>query len=160
MTKQANTGDSPPDEAIRSRVGYVVRRFNQAIRGQVENGLRPLGLTASQYAVLSLLERHEGANNARIAEVLSVTPQTMTRILAGLEDAGLIVRDVSGHHARVRPARLTSEGQELVARAHPVVEAAEDRLFAPLSATQRAELLDNMRKCAEALPGEFVFDGF
>lgn len=148
------------DDGFRSRVGYVVRRFNQAIRSQVENGLRPLGLTASQYAVLSMLERHGGANNTRIAQVLSVTPQTMTRILAGLEEAGLIVRDVSGHHARVRLARLTAEGEELVARAHPVVDAAEDRLFAPLSQAQRAELLDNMWKCTEALPGDVVFDGF
>jgi DNA-binding MarR family transcriptional regulator len=160
MSKHGDTGGSAGDEGLRSRVGYVVRRFNQAIRGQVENGLRPLGLTTSQYAVLSLLERQGVANNTRIAQALSVTPQTMTRILAGLEDAGLIVRDTSGDHARVRLARLTAEGAELVARAHPVVDAAEDRLFAPLSQAQRMELLDNMWKCAEALPGDVVFDGF
>lgn len=161
---QADQDSEPPGggspHSLHSRVGYVVRRFNQAVRSQVENGLRPLGLTASQYAVLSLLERRDGANNATIAQALSVTPQTMTRILAGLEDAGLIVRDVSGHHARVRLARLTAEGRAQVARAHPVVDAAEDRLFAPLTPRQRAELLENMGKCADALPGEFVFDSF
>jgi len=41
-----------------------------------------------------------------------------------------------------------------------VVDAAEDRLFAPLSTTQRAELLENMWKCTEALPSHVVFDGF
>jgi DNA-binding MarR family transcriptional regulator len=84
----------------------------------------------------------------------------MTRILAGLAEAELIVRDVSEHHARVRLARLTDQGRQLVARAHPVVDAAEDRLFAPLSAEQRAELLANMAKCTEALPGDIVFETF
>src|SRR3954464_14484254 len=98
MSKQADA-EQPGDDGLRSRVGYVVRRFNQAIRTQIEHGLRPLGLTASQYAVLSLLESQGSANNTQIAQILSVTPQTMTRILAGLASAELIVRDVSGHHA-------------------------------------------------------------
>jgi DNA-binding MarR family transcriptional regulator len=149
-----------PDDVIRRRVGYVVRRFNRAIRSQVEEGLRPLGLTASQYATLATLQRHSGSTNAQLARVLSVTPQTMTRIVAGLIDAGLVERDVSAHHARVRPARLTATGEELIVRAHPVVDAAEDRLFAPLSAEQRAQLLDQMWACAEASPAEVVFEGF
>ena len=149
-----------PDDLIRRRVGYVVRRFNQAIRNLVEEGLRPLGLTASQYATLATLQRHSGSTNAQLARVLSVTPQTMTRILAGLIDAGLVERAVSAHHARVRLARLTAKGEELAARAHPVVDAAEDRLFAPLSTEQRTQLLDHLWACAEASPTEAVFEAF
>ena len=148
-----------PDSMFRRRVGYVVRRFNQAVRSQVEEGLRPLGLTVSQYAVLAMLERYSGSTNAQLARVLAVTPQTMTRILAGLIDGGLAERTVSTHHARVRPVRLTEAGARLVARAHPVVDAAEDRLFAPLSAEQRTELLEHMWTCADASPSDVVFDG-
>jgi DNA-binding MarR family transcriptional regulator len=149
-----------PDDLFRRCVGYVVRRFNQAVRSQVEEGLRPLGLTASQYATLAMLERYSGSTNAQLARVLSVTPQTMTRILGGLIDGGLVERAVSAHHARVRPARLTTKGEKLIVRAHPVVDAAEDRLFAPLSAEQRAQLLEHLWACAEASPTEVVFDAF
>jgi DNA-binding MarR family transcriptional regulator len=158
MGKQTNVG--LPDDLFHERVGYVVRRFNQAVRTQVEEGLRPLGLTTSQYAVLSMLERYAGSNNAQLAKVLSVTPQTMTRILAGLIDSGLVVRAVSAHHSRVRLAHLTEEGERLVALAHPVVDAAEDRLFAPLTNEQRTTLLNHMWACADASPGHVVFDGF
>jgi DNA-binding MarR family transcriptional regulator len=150
--------DVAHDEVLASRVGYVVRRFNQAIRAQVEDGLRTLGLTTSQYAVLAVLQRHDGINNAQLARVLAVTPQTMTRILAGMSQAGLIVRQVSAHHGRVRLARLTDAGRELAARAHPVIDAAEDRLLAPLTDRQRGQLLEYMRTCADALPGDIVFD--
>jgi DNA-binding MarR family transcriptional regulator len=145
---------------LRRRVGYVVRRFNQAVRSRVEESLRPLGLTASQYATLAMLQRHSGSTNAQLARVLSVTPQTMTRILAGLIEAGLVERAVSAHHARVRLAHLTAKGAELVVRAHPVVDVAEDRLFAPLSAEQRARLLEHLWACAEASPAEVVFEAF
>jgi DNA-binding MarR family transcriptional regulator len=159
MSEQTNIAEGL-DDPLRHRVGYVVRRFNQAIRSQVEDGLRPLGLTASQYALLTVLERNSGVSNAQLARLLFVTPQTMTRMVAGLIDAGLVVRDVSTHHSRVMLARLTGPGQELVTRAHPVVDAAEDRLFAPLTEDQRALLLEHMWTCADACPGDAVLDGF
>ncbi|SDM67476.1 MarR family winged helix-turn-helix transcriptional regulator [Actinacidiphila guanduensis] len=149
-----------PDDLFRRRVGYVVRRFNQAVRTLVEEGLRPLGLTTSQYAVLAMLQRYSGSTNAQLARVLSVTPQTMTRILSGLIDSGLVERYASAHHARVRPARLTAAGEELVARAHPVVDAAEDRLFAPLDPQARAQLLDHLWTCADAVPTDTVYENF
>jgi DNA-binding MarR family transcriptional regulator len=152
--------EADQDERLRHRVGYVARRFNQAIRTRVDEGLRTLGLTASQYAVLAMLESFSGSTNAQLARALSVTPQTMTRILGGLIDGGLAERGVSAQHARVRPARLTARGQDLVARAHQVVDTAEDLLFAPLSAEQRAQLLDHMWTCAAASPRSAVFEGF
>lgn len=157
MSEHTNTV-AEPGELLHRRVGYVVRRFNQAIRTQVEEALRPLGLTVSQYATLTALERKAGSSNAQLARLLFVTPQTMTRILAGLIDGGLVVRDVSAHHSRVRLARLTPRGQDLLTRAHPVVDAAEDRLLAPLTPTERAQLLDHMWTCADALPGSAVLD--
>ncbi|SEG56443.1 DNA-binding transcriptional regulator, MarR family [Actinacidiphila yanglinensis] len=152
--------DPDQDEVLRHRVGYVARRFNQAIRTRVDEGLRPLGLTASQYAVLAILDSFSGSTNAQLARALSVTPQTMTRILGGLVGSGLVERGTSTHHARVRPARLTASGRDLVTRAHSVVDAAEDLLFAPLSAEQRAQLLDHLWACAEASPRSAVFEGF
>lgn len=159
MTENADI-EADQHPRLRNRVGYVARRFNQAIRTRVDEGLRPLGLTASQYAVLAMLETFSGSTNAQLARALSVTPQTMTRILGGLIDNGLAERGVSSHHARVRPARLTPRGQDLVTRAHLVVDAAEDLLFAPLSPEQRAQFLDQMWACAAASPRSAVFEEF
>ncbi len=153
MTQRADN-NGVPAEAFQHRVGYVLRRFNQALHGQVDDGLAALGLTISQYAVLSVLERFPGRTNAQLARTLSVTPQTMTRIVGGLLDRDLVERDPSADHARVLLTRLTTAGEHTVQQAHPVVDDAEDRLFAPLSGAQRADVLSAMLACAAASPAD------
>ena len=146
--------------SFKDNVGYVVRRFSQAMRSQIGESLRALGVTTSQYAALCIVEQNGEQTNAQLARALFVTPQTMTRILGGMVDNGWLERRASEHHLRVRLFQLTPAGQALLNTIHPAFTAAQDRLFAPLSVAERATLLDQLWACADAAPEAEAFDDF
>jgi len=54
--------------------------------------LRGLGITTPQYAALTFLDESPGLSSAQLARRAFVTPQTMNRMVANLEAAGLIAR--------------------------------------------------------------------
>lgn len=103
-------------------LGYLIKRAQQAVRNAVDPALSGLGLTAAQYAALYNLRRHPGASSADLARLSFVTPQTMVRIVAGLERAGLVSRTPCPGHRRILQARLSSEGALLLARAQRRVD--------------------------------------
>lgn len=148
---QGSAWDKCPDDLFADRVGYVVRRFQQALRAELGHALRRAGLTVSQYACLLALQRLPGMSNADLARLLSVTPQTMLKIVKGLDEAGLITRTPSRTHGRLLHTTLTPAGVDIVERAHPLVRDAEDRLLAPLSSEDRSQLLRWLLACCASV---------
>jgi DNA-binding MarR family transcriptional regulator len=77
------------------------------------------GLTLNDYEVLYLLSQSEGrrAKRVDVARHLGLTPSGVTRLLEGLEDAGLVVRAACPGDLRVTYAVLTEQGASLLASA-------------------------------------------
>ena len=75
----------------------MIKRAQQALRNAIDPALSDLELTTAQYAALYNLRRHPGASNAELARLSFVTPQTMVRIVSGLERAGLVVGHLPRH---------------------------------------------------------------
>ncbi len=108
-------------------------------------------MTTAQYAALSALEATPGLSGAELARRGFVTAQTMNAILVNLETAGLVTRRSHPEHGRVLQAYLTGAGEELVARAHGVVEAIERRMLEGLGGDDQRRFLNTLRRCADAL---------
>jgi DNA-binding MarR family transcriptional regulator len=72
------------------------------------------GLTINDYEALLLLSRAEGKRMRRVdlARRLVLTPSGVTRLLEGLEKAGLVERTACDHDLRVAYAQLTEIGSE------------------------------------------------
>jgi DNA-binding MarR family transcriptional regulator len=70
------------------------------------------GLTINDYEALLLLSRAEGKRMRRVdlARRLILTPSGVTRLLEGLEEAGLVERTACSHDLRVSYAQLTAAG--------------------------------------------------
>jgi len=136
---------------MEERLGYELKRAQQALRGRMDAALGELGVTAPQYAVLAGLEAAPGVSSAELARRSFVTPQTMQAIVAGLEARGLLVRHARPGHGRVLGTELTGEGRTLVASAHDAVRAVEERLASALAEEERRQLFELLRRCAQAL---------
>jgi DNA-binding MarR family transcriptional regulator len=128
-----------------------MKRAQHALRNGMDGALRDVGMTVAQYAALSALEAVPGLSGAELARRGFVTPQTMNGILVNLENAGLVVRRPHPEHGRILRSFLTEAGQELVSRAHVVVEDIERRMLAGLGWEDRRRLLEALRSCADAL---------
>jgi len=72
------------------------------------------GLTINDYEALLVLSRADGGRLKRVelARSLMLTPSGITRLLQGLEDAGLVERATCATDLRVTYAQLTDAGRE------------------------------------------------
>jgi DNA-binding MarR family transcriptional regulator len=73
-------------------------------------------VTASGLAALGTVNRHGPLTLGELAAVEGVRPPTMTRIVANLEDAGLLARQPDPADRRVCRVELTAEGRGFVRR--------------------------------------------
>ena len=105
--------------------GYLLRQAWHAFRTAMELALRPHGLTAPQFAVLSVLARNPGASNADLARACNTTPQAMNGVLATLERAHMIERRAHPTHGRILQVMLTDGGRRTLEAAQPAVRELE-----------------------------------
>lgn len=106
-------------------IGFALKQAQQALRTRMDAGLREVGLTTPQYAVLAYLKVEPGASNAALARQAFVTPQTMQAILVTLEKSGFIRRTPHPEHGRVQMTELTPSGIQALEAASAIVVDAE-----------------------------------
>ncbi len=133
------------------RVGYLMRQAYQALRMAMHDELRALGITAPQYAVLSVADAEPGLSGVDLATDSMLTAQSTNEIVLLLERAGLLERRQDDRDRRLRRIHVTDAGRAVLARARPAVHAVEDRMTARLTDRQRANLRTWLSGCAENL---------
>jgi len=116
-------------------LGHAARRLR---RGSVAQRA-PLGLTMAQASVLRAVS--DGPRRmADIAAALDVVPRTVTTMVDGLEDTGLVARRHDPGDRRSVLVGLTSEGQRLLERLGRARRASAQQVFGSLSGAERAQL--------------------
>src|SRR3954451_5580689 len=119
---------SPAPDA---NLGYLFRLAHQRFRAALEDGLEDLGLSAQEYAVLSVFETRSELSTSELARIAQVTRQTMHAAVLGLESAGLLERRAG--HQRVVRMRPTRGGEARLEAATAAVRGIERDALAGLS---------------------------
>jgi DNA-binding MarR family transcriptional regulator len=149
-----STEDMP--EPMAQRLGYALKRAQHALRSAMDETLRPLGLTSSQYAVLSALELNPGISNAALARAAFVTAQTMQGIVANLEKAALLKRKEDPTHGRILKGLLTRKGENVLSDAHERVARVEGLMLARLDSGEAQRLTSRLLDFCDALAAPAV----
>ena len=95
--------------ALAPRLRLAVMRLARRLRQQA-----PEGVTPSQLAVLSTLDRGGAMSLGRLAAAERVTPPSLTRIVDALEERGLIERRADEDDRRRSSVGLTRAGNRFV----------------------------------------------
>ena len=132
-------------------IGYALKHAQSLLHLRMEEALRPLGLTVSQYSCLHRLRREPGISAAALARATFVTRQSMNAMLQQLIDRGLVARPAQAERGRALPSALTPEGIAALAAAETVVDTVEYRMLAPLSAEDTAALAHGLAACITSL---------
>lgn len=132
---------------------YLMKQVELAVRARLDDMFRPIGLTALQYTALTVLERHPDLTSAELARNSFVTAQTMSDMVAALQDGGLIERHRDPADRRRLVLSVTSEGRRLLGRYRGRVAALEAEMLTGLSATQTQQLRWALLSCRTALAG-------
>lgn len=138
--------------SITAAVGYLVKRVQAALRAAMDDALRPIGLSVSQYAILEALldaDRSE-STNAAIARRCFVTPQSASEMIANLTESQLVNRGTRTTVPRVTLA-LTKRGRTKCLEARKRVLDIEQRMLIGQTETERKQLATLLERCAKAL---------
>jgi DNA-binding MarR family transcriptional regulator len=111
---------------------------------RVAQGLQP-ELSDTQLAALAALEMHPGMTPSELAEHEKVQPPSITRVVASLEERGLIQRMPHSTDRRQVVLSATDQGRDVVRRLRKLREAWLAQRLRELSPAERAVL-------REALP--------
>ncbi|HET7490011.1 MAG TPA: MarR family transcriptional regulator [Acidimicrobiales bacterium] len=113
MTEAANTRRAPEaddaDAELVARLRLSVMRLARRLRSQADDGV-----SASQLSALSTLNRCAALTLGELSAAERVKPPTMTRIVAALEEQGLVTRAVDPTDRRVARIALADEGRRLI----------------------------------------------
>jgi DNA-binding MarR family transcriptional regulator len=141
-------------EDVRQRIGYLVKHLQQVFHRSSEEGLRKIGLSMAQYAVLRALADAPGAPAAELARRTFVTRQSLRDVLSGLRTAGLASVADRPTAGRSRPVTLTDHGRELLGQADEIVFEVERRMLAELSPDDVRRLGGLLSACLAGLAAD------
>jgi DNA-binding MarR family transcriptional regulator len=103
---------------LAARLRLAVTRLARRLRQEAEAGITPSMLSA-----LSSAERQGPVTMGDLCAAEQVQPPTMTRIVAALVAAGLVVREADAQDGRVTWVKVTPEGRRLLERSRRRKEA-------------------------------------
>jgi DNA-binding MarR family transcriptional regulator len=97
-----------------------------------------IGVSPSQESALSTINRIGRPTLGELAQAERVQPPTMTRVIATMEAAGLIVRHGDEGDRRVSRVELTAEGRAALERSKSLKNAYLARQIAKLTPIERS----------------------
>lgn len=121
-------------------VGELLLRTARTLARAQDDALVAAGGTAATWQVLRAIRAGEVRTQAELAEVVGVSPPTLTHHLDGLERAGLVTRWRDPDNRRVQRVLLTPAGEQSFVRLRRAAAAFEGRLTASLEDDDRATL--------------------
>jgi DNA-binding MarR family transcriptional regulator len=113
-----------------------------------------LGLTMTQVRVLFILRGEAGASAGALAEALSVTPSTLTRIVDRLVSHGLVGREADEYDRRLVRHRLSKKGARAVDELERGGRARLNEVMDRLSNPQLERLVAGLEDLTNALEAE------
>jgi len=137
--KQSRPFGRPEVEALLS-----VLRTSALLDHALGQVLKPFGLTHTQYNVLRILRGagEQGLCGREVGERLVSPVPDVSRLLERLDETGLVARCRDEGDRRHVKATLTREGEEVLDRATPALEALQKRWFGDLERSELRTLIE------------------
>ena len=114
------------------------------IRDRFLEECREFDVTPVQYALMTALLLEPGRDQISLARDAGVDRTNVADVLQRLEQRGVITRKLSTQDRRVKLAFLTPKGKTLTRKMEAAMLKAQDRLVAPLSKKDRAQLMKSL----------------
>jgi DNA-binding MarR family transcriptional regulator len=133
-TDDVETGEQ---SELAARLRLVVGRLHRRIRIDGRESIPPLQLSA-----LVTVEQHGPLRLSELARREAVTAPTMSRVLAALDEQGLVIRTPDPHDARGVRIVLSEEGAARIAEVRSHRTALVARRLARLDEEERQRIAD------------------
>jgi MarR family transcriptional regulator, transcriptional regulator for hemolysin len=132
-------------------LAFTINDVARLLRTYADHAARRFGMTRAKWAVLARLDRFEGLKQTELAEMLDLQPITLTRLLDGLADNGLIERRPDPDDRRAKRLYLTPAARPLLERLTDLGEDLMANALAGLTAPEVEAVLGNLTTVKENL---------
>ena len=133
-----------PFESLEQEAQLNVIRTSSLLLDEIEQLLRPYGITATQYNVLRILRGSEPGGLCRneLRDRMLTRMPDVTRLLDRMEEVGFVARAREDEDRRMVRTRITPAGLNLLADLDNVAVREHKRRFQALSESQLQTLID------------------
>jgi DNA-binding MarR family transcriptional regulator len=133
-----------PFESLEQEAQLNIIRTGSLLLDEVEQFLKPYGVTATQYNVLRILRGAEPVGLCRneLRERMLTRMPDVTRLLDRMEEVGLVSRTREEEDRRMVRTKVTPAGLEILSAVDEVTQQEHKRRFRGLDATQLRTLIE------------------
>lgn len=148
ITLQEEIKQTKPFSSLEQEAHLSVIRTAAILADEVEQFLRPFGITGTQYNVLRILRGSEPGGLCRneVRDRMLTRMPDMTRLLDRMEEAGLVVRNREQDDRRMVLTRISEQGQKLLAEIDDAVQTRHKNRFSGLSDAELRAVIEILAK--------------
>ncbi|MFC5470899.1 MarR family winged helix-turn-helix transcriptional regulator [Cohnella suwonensis] len=117
-------------------IGRLIKTGYITLRREVEELLRPLGLTHTQWSALSVIRQFPGISPSQLEPILMIERPSVTSLLNGLASKGFIIRKDHPQDGRYKLIYLTDTGLKLAEETQHFTTVVEERVKGGMTADE------------------------
>jgi len=144
-------GSDMPHTRSRRELAFAINDVARLLRTNADQKAAQFGMTRAKWAVLARLDRFEGLKQNELAEMLDLQPISLTRLLDGLSENGLIERRSDPKDRRAKRLFLTPAARPLLDRLSELGEDLMTTALAGLDQSEASALLTSLTTIKENL---------
>lgn len=134
------------EHLLHRKPGYLIRRLQQMAVSIFLEETAGFELTPVQYAAIAAICVFPGIDQLRLANAIGFDRTTISGVIDRLETKGLVARKVSGTDRRAKLLFVTAAGADLLEEVQRATDRVQDRILAPLSASEQKVFLDFLNR--------------
>jgi MarR family transcriptional regulator for hemolysin len=144
---------TPPKPKSPFRAGFLIHDVSRLRRTVYDQRLKPLGITRSQWWVLTNLSRHDGEGYSQIelARLLDVGKVTLGGLIDRLEDNGLVMRVPDKEDRRSKRVLVSRKGKALQHRLESIAKIVNTEIMEDITPEEEQALIDILAKMKKNL---------
>jgi len=131
-------------EDVSRNFGFLLNDVARLLRVAYDRRVRSLGLTRSQWWVLTHLFRASGVTQSELAETLEIEKPTLGRLLDRLEAKGWVRREHDSHDRRAWRVHLTDAVEPAMHTMREVAAELRRDALTGLPAAERERFVDTL----------------
>lgn len=133
--------------------GYLTNHMARLFAKGLQDRIAPLGIVIGQFPILLGLWEQDGITQRELLAKLDIEQATLANTLARMERDGLIKRTRHPSDARAQTISLTKRALDIRDKAYGAAEEQNALAVSALSAEERTQFLDYMRRVIGAMRG-------
>ena len=141
-------------ENLERNFGFILHDVARLLRTTYDRRVRELGLTRSQWWVLTHLFRKDGITQSELAEILELEKPSLGRLLDRLESKGWVRRAADLKDRRAKRVFLTEAAEEPMQVMREIAAGVREDALSGLSTAEQDRFVDVLLTIKSNLMGQ------